>query len=80
MVCACGKTHENVTEKIVIEKNAAPLLFDYVRQNFGSGAKGGIICDKNTYTAAKNIMGLGEPVILNIKSFHADEYIVEDCE
>ena len=78
--CACGKAHESATEKIAAEKNIAPALFEYIRQNFGNNARGKIICDENTYAAAKDIMAFGEPVVLKIKSFHADEYMLDDCE
>ena len=83
-ICACGRNHVSVTETITIQKNITPNLVDFIKQTFGSNAKGGIICDNNTYTAAENMFkslsDFCEAVNLNIKSCHADEFMLEDCE
>jgi len=74
------------TKKIVINKNVLPELQEFILQNFGSNAKGCIICDDNTYKAAENMIDsltktvLCEVVKLDIKSHHADEFMLEDCE
>jgi len=82
--CVCGKNHESTTKNILIQKNITPNLIDYIKQNFGTAAKGCIICDDNTYKAAENMIqclaGFCDIIKLNIKSHHADEFMVEDCE
>jgi len=79
--CACGKTHKCATETMLIQKNITPVMSDYIKQNFDN-AKGCIICDFNTEKIARDY-GMRydhETVILDIKSHHADEFMIEDCE
>ena len=82
--CVCGKIHSCVTNTISIGENQTEAIIDYIRQNFGGGAKGCVICDHNTYTAARNLIkgveGFCETVKLDIRSCHADEFMLEDCE
>ena len=82
--CRCGKDHENVTETIIIQKNITKNLIDFIKDYFDNNSKGGIICDNNTHKAAKNMIdSLGDlckVVELDIKSHHADEFMIEDCE
>ena len=47
--CACGKTHELVTEKILIERGAAEELTD-ILENFQNPV---FLCDSNTRAAAE---------------------------
>jgi len=80
--CACGKSHRCPTGEIIVSKNAAPLMWDFIKNNFGENAKGCMICDFNTEKIAHDCM-YGEEtltVILDIKSHHADEFMVEMCE
>jgi glycerol-1-phosphate dehydrogenase [NAD(P)+] len=65
------------------EDQTGPMI-EYIRQSFGSGAKGCVICDQNTHAAAKSMIeaasGLCEIAELRIGSYHADEFMVEQCE
>jgi len=84
--CICGKNHTCGTKIISIQKNITPNLIEFIKQNFGNNAKGCIICDENTRKAAENMIATFkklescEVVKLNIKSYHADEFMIEDCE
>ena len=83
--CECGRLHSCVTEIISIGENQTEPLFEYIAKTFGSGKKGGIVCDQNTYEAAKGMIDQAnkfgcKTIKLNIKSFHADEFMVEDLK
>jgi glycerol-1-phosphate dehydrogenase [NAD(P)+] len=82
--CRCGKNHENVTETIIIQKNISQNLIDFIKSYFGNNSKGCIICDINTYNAAKNMIysldGLCKAIKLDIGSCHADEYMIKMCD
>ncbi|MCL2772180.1 MAG: sn-glycerol-1-phosphate dehydrogenase [Oscillospiraceae bacterium] len=84
--CSCGKTHDRVTKNILIGENMTEPLIDFIRNNFGNNAKGCIICDKNTYKAAKNMIaalenaGSCEVVKLDINSHHASESMLRESE
>ncbi|MCL1794853.1 MAG: iron-containing alcohol dehydrogenase [Oscillospiraceae bacterium] len=82
--CSCGKVHSCSTEVMSIGEDQTGAMIDYIKQNFGAGAKGCIISDQNTHTAAKAMIeatsGFCESAKLKINSYHADEFMVEDCE
>ena len=82
-MCACGKFHACATDPISIGEDRTELIVEYIRQNFGSGSKGCVISDQNTYAASEGMIrslgSLCECARLNIKSCHADEFMVEEC-
>ncbi|MCL1859614.1 MAG: iron-containing alcohol dehydrogenase [Oscillospiraceae bacterium] len=82
--CICGKNHACLTKNITIQKNITHNLVEFIKDYFGNHAKGCIICDGNTYKAAENMIkslnNFCETVKLDIKSYHADEFMAEDCE
>jgi len=82
--CPCGKNHKCVTKNITIGKNLTGQLIDFIKSGVDNSSNGCIICDGNTYKAANymiNSLGnLCEIAKLDIKSHHADEFMVEDCE
>ena len=84
--CSCGQNHKNVTETIIIQKNISQNLINFIKSYFGNNSKGCIICDNNTHKAAGNMIYavnsavLCEVVKLEIKSHHADEFMIEMCD
>ena len=84
--CSCGKNHECVTKNISIGEDVTAQLIEFIKGEFGDGAKGYIICDDNTHRASEKMIdavtggGLCEVVKLDINSSHADEFMIEDCE
>lgn len=82
--CSCGQIHTCATSAISIGEDQRGPMLDYIRQNFGGASKGCVICDRNTYAASENMIealgGLCQTVRLDIRSCHADEYMVEQCE
>jgi len=79
--CSCGKNHNNVTKNIIIGKNLSEQLGDFIKNEFGGIDKGCVICDYNTEKIAHDYMKhYSEAVILDIRSHHADEFMVEMCD
>ena len=80
-LCACGKIHESSTKNITTGKNLTEQLYAFIEQNFGSKAKDCVICDYNTYPIAQNYLKFHSYTArLDIKSHHADEYMIEMCD
>ena len=79
--CICGETHGIVTKNITIGPNIAEQLWDFQKNQFGNIANGCVICDQNTYQVLHDdLRHYINAVILEIRSHHADEYMVEMCD
>lgn len=65
-----------ITDKIVIQENITPEIEKFIAENFGS-TEGCVICDCNTDKIARDYLSKFCAVSIDIRSYHADEFMIE---